>query len=543
VNDIDRRSRRILWAIVVAAAVLRIWGLWFGLPHARARPDETAAISLAISLARGDPNPHFFHWPSFQLYALALIFRIDALLRGDAREILGTLSFSHYAMLGRAWVALTGVLTVPAVFLLARRISGLEAGLAAAALLAVAPLHVRDSHFAMTDVTMTGFVVWSLWMLVEGAARLEEPQAAAWTSVRSKGLWIMCGAGVVGGLATGTKYTAAAILVPAGLACVWVAVRTGTGVSLRLLQSGLVFLAAWGAGFVLSTPFSVLDFPTFSADLLFDVQHLAGGHGPNLGRGWIRHLSFSLPYGLGVATFAAAGAGVIVAIRQGNLGNWLLLAFTAAVLLATGRGYTVFARYVMPIVPVACVLAGQAVAALARARPLPRRALPVLVAMVAAPSLAASVWLDVLLASTDTRVMAAEWLSSRLPREATVHESGSEYVEMDIRSPGFHRWYYDSASNHFAGATPDMLPDWLILHRSPLDAYTRVPPAIEALAAARYVPIRVFAATRGEGDPANYDQQDAFFLPLAGFRDVLRPGPTIVVYARRGLGIAGPREP
>jgi len=344
-------------------------------------------------------------------------------------------------------------------------------------------------------------------------------------------------------LAAGTKYTAAAILVPAALAHVWVAVRMRPRANLRVLQSGLAFLGAWAAGFVMSTPYAVLNFPTFSADVLFDVQHLAGGHGPNVGRGWIRHLSFSLPHGLGVATFAAACAGVIVAVRRRNPGSLLVLAFTAAVLLATGSGYTAFARYVMPLVPVGCVLAGQAVAALAGARPLRRRALPALVAIVAAPSLVASVWLDVLLARTDTRVMAAQWLSSRLPPEAAVHESGTEYVEMDIRSPGFHRWYYDSASNHFAGATPDMLPDWLILRRSPLRAYTPVPPAIEALAAARYTPVRVFAATRGDGDPADYDQQDAFFLPLAGFRNVLRPGPTIVVYVRRDLGFAGPREP
>ena len=532
-----------MWAIVAAAAALRLWGLWFGLPHARARPDETAAISIAIAVARGDPNPHFFHWPSFQLYALALIFRVDALLRGEARDVLGALPFGHYAMLGRAWVALSGVLTVPAVFLLGRRISGLEAGVAAAAFLAVAPLHVRDSHFAMTDVTMTWLVISSLWLLAEGAARFEKPQAATWTPVRGSGLWTMCGAGVVGGLATGTKYTAAAILVPAALAHVWVAVKTRPRVRLRVVQSCLAFLGCWGVGFVVSTPFAVLDYPTFSADLLFDVEHLAAGHGPNLGSAWIRHLSFSLPHGLGVATFAAACAGVIVAIRRGGLGNWLVLAFAGAVLLATGRGYTAFARYVMPIIPVACVLAGQAVAALGRVRPLPRRALPLLVAVVAAPSIATSVWLDVLLARTDTRVAAAEWLTAQLPREATVHESGSEYVQMDIRSPGFHRWYYDSATGRFAGAAPDVLPDWLILHRSPLNAYTSVPPAIEALAAGRYTRIRVFAATRGDANPAHYDRQDAFFLPLAGLRDVLRPGPTITVYARRDLGFAGPREP
>jgi hypothetical protein len=30
-----------------------------------------------------------------------------------------------------------------------------------------------------------------------------------------------------------------------------------------------------------------------------------------------------------------------------------------------------------------------------------------------------------------------------------------------------------------------------------------------------------------------YDRQDAFFLPIDGFEEVARPGPTVLIYRRR----------
>jgi hypothetical protein len=44
-----------------------------------------------------------------------------------------------------------------------------------------------------------------------------------------------------------------------------------------------------------------------------------------------------------------------------------------------------------------------------------------------------------------------------------------------------------------------------------------------------------FASDVAAIDPQNvYDLQDEFYLPFAGFRHVLRPGPNLAVYVRRG---------
>jgi hypothetical protein len=529
-DDDAARNRRILWALVASAAVLRFWGGWFGLPYAYARPDEAESLHYAMGIVAGDPNPHFFHWPSLHFYALALLFRLDALIQQVPPD---AVAYAHRLLLARIWVAVLGVLTVPVAYRLGRRVGSEGVGLAAAALLAVAPLHVRDSHFAMTDVAMTLLVTAALWWLIEGAVSLET--AAASDGHVGPGVKWLSAAGVTAGLATGTKYSAAAILMPAALAHVWLAVKARRRSATWLLVPGLVFLAAWAAGFLISTPYAVLDSPKFLEDLRFDFTHLAAGHGVRVGVGFVRHLVFSLPLGLGVVVCMAAAAGVWVAARRGGLAHWLLLAFVAAVYVSIGRGYTVFARYALPLVPVGCVLAAVAVHAGWRVRALPRWALPAMVCLIAVPSLVNDVWMNVLLCRADTRAIAERWLTARLPPDATVYQSGSEYVALAIRSPRAHRWYYDAPSGGFVGGTPDMVPQWLVLSRSPVENYVPIPPGIAALAAARYVPVREFRATVGEGTPANYDLQDAFFLPLAGFRGVLRPGPTITVYLRADL--------
>ena len=44
----DRSARLLLWTILAVALVVRLWGITFGLPHVRVRPDELFVIGAAI---------------------------------------------------------------------------------------------------------------------------------------------------------------------------------------------------------------------------------------------------------------------------------------------------------------------------------------------------------------------------------------------------------------------------------------------------------------------------------------------------------------
>ena len=415
------------------------------------------------------------------------------------------------------------------------RVSDARAALAAAFLLAVAVLHVRDSHFAMTDVLMTLFVMLSLARLVAAFDTASEAHSSDAPALRG-----FAAAGLLAGLATSTKYNAAAVVVSMMVAQLLLLARSSrTAWSLRAWTPLIVFTAAAVAGFVVGTPYSVLDAPAFLADFRYDLTHLSEPHGIDVGPGWYAHLTRSLPYGCGVLTFAAAIAGIGVALRRAPRRALVLVAFVFAFLGVLGTGRTVFFRYVMPLVPVACVFAGITAAGLGdvfsrRRGAVAGAGLPTLIAVlvIGAPSLVSSAWMDVLLARTDSRIVAGQWLRGQLRPEHSVYDAGGTYVRLDLRGADYHQWIYDPRTQSF-GDPDGRTPHWLVISESPLRLYAQAEPSLQRLAAERYTPVLVVRGTRTLDSAAVYDRQDAFFMPFSRFWEVERPGPTVTVYRRR----------
>ena len=522
---------RWLLLIVTTGAVLRLVPVWFGLPYLHARPDEAVAAGVAARMLSGDLNPHFFHWPSLTFYLFAGVFGLAGLVRAEP------FTPAEYFLIGRTVVACAGTATIVVLFIMARRVAGETTALIAAALLAVAMLHVRDSHFAMTDVLMTLLALSSLTLLLRASDETGTQRALKWFAA----------AGFAGGLAASTKYNGAAVAAAMGAAQILVLARDRrVGAVLPSVLYALLFVVA----FVLATPYSVLDFERFKRDVLFDVTHLSEGHGVDLGRGWTYHLSRSLPYGLGPTAFVAALAGIIPLFRNHSRHGFILGTFVVGLYVSIGSGRTVFFRYILPLIPIACLtaalgirqcadwlstLAGTGSAAGALQPPVVRRRfLYLLLALTIGAGLANAVWFDLLLARTDSRVVAGEWLTSRLQPHHTLHDAGGDYTSLDLSAARFHRWYFDAGTSSFRGADGRM-PDWLVLYQSALFTYVRTPSHLQTIAETRYRRVyTVRGSSRGRRDGV-YDLQDAFFMPVWGFWNVARPGPTIHIYMRNDL--------
>jgi 4-amino-4-deoxy-L-arabinose transferase-like glycosyltransferase len=490
-------------AIVLMAAALRFYGLRFGLPHPQARPDETTALGHAEAILHGQLNPHFFNWPSVSLYLFGGVLAI-------ARALGATLTRPRELLIARAVVALAGTATVPLAAAVARGVADRASGLVAALLLAIATLHVRESHFAMTDVVMTLLLLISLaWMM---------------TARSGTRTWRYAAAGAAGGLAASTKYSAGVVLTLVAAA--------------PTVAAACAFVAAWAAGFVAGTPFAIFDPREFAAGVAYEGAHLSGGHAVALARGWIYHLQTTLPAGVGLAVVVAAVCGLpIAAVRYGSRALVPLL-FTLAFYASIGAGRTVFFRYALPLVPMLCVFAAIAICAAARwiairTRMPDGRVLLLLSAVMAAPPLWQSVQLDRLLARQDSRVVAAAWLAARLHHDDTLYDSGGDYSRL-WWEPGvdFHEWRYDAERRSF-GDPQGRTPGWILLYESPLPEYTAPPAGLRELVDERYdLVFRVDGVPAGAGAGV-YDRQDAFFLPIVGFADIARPGPTILVYRLR----------
>jgi dolichyl-phosphate-mannose--protein O-mannosyl transferase len=168
------------------------------LPNLHSRPDEIEIVGRAIRFFSGDLNPHFFHYPSLFFYLTAGVFAAYFGLRGLSGGTLETflaeaaVDPSPYFLMARGVSATFGVLTILIVFLGARKFLNRDAALFAAFFLAISPLHVRDSHFATTDVALTFFA------LLAGFAVLRILGRQHWRDFA----W----AGAAAGLVTATKY-------------------------------------------------------------------------------------------------------------------------------------------------------------------------------------------------------------------------------------------------------------------------------------------------------------------------------------------------
>ena len=162
-------NRAIWLGVFLVALGLRLFGLRYGLP-AVYNPDEVAIMSRALAFAKWDFNPHNFLYPSFYFYGLFAWEGLTALLAVATRSVDSFAAFQREFFLdptrvfvaGRLLTALLGAGTVVATGVLASRVTPVYGGLAgvlAALLLAVAPLHVLNSHYVKHDVPVTFLIV------------------------------------------------------------------------------------------------------------------------------------------------------------------------------------------------------------------------------------------------------------------------------------------------------------------------------------------------------------------------------------------------
>lgn len=528
-------SAMVLAAIVVAGASVRFWGLAFGLPHTTAQPDEIRTMGAAARMLGGDLHPGFFNYPSLYLYASAALQGLTCAARvaggafGSFQACAASwpTAWEPFFMVGRVLTALAGTLTIVLTWSLGRRLFDTATGLAAAAFLAFAFLHVRDSHFAVTDVSMTMLVVAAVLLAVRAH---DAPSRGAWLA-----------AGAVAGLAASTKYNAVllAVLPIVSQALTWLEAPGRRAPDSRVPA----FAAAAILAFVAGSPYVLLDYRQFSADTAFEAEHLLSGHGARLAIGWQQHLIVNLWHGLTPPPLLAGLGGLAWMLAAAPRRAVLLLTFPVVYYAMAGRGYTVFARYMVPVVPFLCIGAGYAVARV-RGLLVPsvgRRgadlAATAAVVLLIAPGLIKIVSLDRLLARTDSRVMASRWIAGNVPAGASVLAVGGRYGEPDLSDHGaptrYRVWKFDqgrSVLERPEGAVEEW-PEWIVTQESPLGSYSGVPPMIASVLL-RYDRVQVFRAV-DLGVSRVYDQQDAFFLPLAGFEGIGRPGPNIAVYRRR----------
>jgi hypothetical protein len=402
--------------VVLAGFALRLLGLQYGLPYVY-NPDEVAIMTRALSFATGTLNPHNFLYPTFFFYVLfAWVGSYLGLvwLTGGVSSLseLPGLYFSHPGGIytaGRLLVALLGTATILAVYRLAGRLGDSRMALAAAVFVAVAPLHVRDSHYVKHDVPATLAVVIAYLAMTRAFADPQDPRTARRRLVI---------AAAACGLAFSIHYYCVFLAIPL-LATALISAR-----SERVQQAVLncIIVTAISVGiFILLSPFVALEPLTAWRDITANreiVVDRAVASGAFAAAARYADMLLNDAVGMPVAILAVSG---IVAMLRSQLAlGLLLLSFPVAFFLFISNTFPA-SRYLNPLVPFAVLFASAGVRAITDAI-FSRKAVVfwILTAAAAAPALYESVRTDVFFRRTDTRTIALQKIASIVPDGATI---------------------------------------------------------------------------------------------------------------------------
>lgn len=344
-NAPTRWHRPALLLILALGAVLRFTALGQGIPYALG-VDEPEIMERAVRMMNtGDLHPHFFDYPGLYIYIQFLVACVRFVVGsiGGLWANLNQAPPAEFYLWGRATTAAFGTATIALVYLIGRRISPMT-GLLAAALFAVQSLHIRESHFVLTDVPMTFFIALTAVLTLRACER--------------RGLRDYVLVGLAVGAAAATKYNGGvAILLPA------LALLLCSGTWLWRLRAMLLTSGVAALTFLACAPYTVIALPEFLNGFAY-LAHMYADGPPRPEPAWMTYLkhlrnNFSIP-----GLILAAG-GVALALRalvaKGRTpvaAAWALAAsFTLVYFYMIAGQRLVWGRYLLPLLPFLCVLA------------------------------------------------------------------------------------------------------------------------------------------------------------------------------------------
>jgi 4-amino-4-deoxy-L-arabinose transferase-like glycosyltransferase len=423
--DLDRRTALLLLAAITAlAALFRFDGLAWGAPYYHFHIDEHFVLGPADSMRQSMRAAAM--WPKFFMYSPLLMYLVN--IGRGMYEAFGhplDLAVPHdevvYAVIGRAISATLGTATIPVVYAIASRIAGRFSGLLAAVLLACTVIHLRDSHFAATDVSMTFACALALWC----AIRLVETGGMRW----------LIASGLAFAGAVLFKYSGAFVLAVIGLAYFLAPGRPAPRDSplawLRWAVRGTTPIFVGAAAFLLVDPLVWLYPDKFRSDIKdWVIDPLTGVTKPiwaaqfadvaSTPLYWFTNLMW---WGLGPALEIAGIAGVIWLLARRDKKAFLAGVYPIAYFLAAApNNRAPFIRYILPLCPAFAVAAAVLCTDwIARAQlPIVRLAARAVTAIViVASALYAAAYMNVF-RQPDARLDASKWLVEHVPQGASV---------------------------------------------------------------------------------------------------------------------------
>ncbi len=399
-----KKERLILIFIVTLAFFLRFFGISFGLPHLY-HADEPIVVNHTIAYGSGDLNPHFFKIPplvSYLLFILYGIYFVIGKLVGQFSTLddfvyLFLTDPSSFYFVGRLFFgAIGGTLTVYILYRLVKRYSSIEHALISSFFLAVAFLHVRDSHYIYADIPLVLILClcfFPIFHILESGGR------------RYYVLFSF-----LAGIAVATKYNGVFVFVPFLTAHFF-----RTGFKWRAVADPnlvLTFVLSFLAYSVLN-PFGWVDFQFFLQEIT-KQSHAEGFSG------LLHHLTYSLNGGLGFPLLGLSLFGLSLACLRFDRKRWTLLSFILVYYLILCFFSQPYDRYTLPLIPFLVIFAADGLLQLKRKLKLSNIPFFIVVLIAIFPSVLKISLSDYIFMQKDIRTVGREWIERTVPQNTKI---------------------------------------------------------------------------------------------------------------------------
>jgi len=429
-----------LFFIIATALFFRLWNITWGLPDLN---EEAFPLTISLkfwNLGKNgfDFNPHFFNYPGLTFYinflAQSILYLLGHLAGSYPNLDAFTERISHLVITSRLITLLFDAGTILVVYMLTRRLANMRAALLAAALVALNPLHIKESHLINVDVPMTFFAVLSIYFI----HKILETRSQRW--------YIL--AGISTGAAAASKYNGA-FLIPV-LVAAHMMREESFGKAFRSLKRGTLWtsLAAAAFTFFIFNPYIILSYSEFLHDISFEQYHMSYGH---LGLDASRssptfYLLNSLPVSLGWGLYTAVLASTAYLLLRVKKANIILLAFPLIFMTLICSWKMHADRYTLPAIPflisaaaIGMDRAREYLGVKIKARALKMAALAAGGLIIGFPLISGAINYDLAFSRPDTRALARDWMLENVAPGSTfvtgpfgIKPPKGRFVQVDI---------------------------------------------------------------------------------------------------------------
>ncbi len=447
-------KKKLLLAFVILNLILNVIGADFGLPSLW-HPDELTH-TVTRMLTTKTLNPGRFIYPSFYYYTLFFLnvpYSIYLLITGKTALLMSDQSLkevviSNVFLTSRIFTAFIGSLSIIMIYLIAKKISNERAAIISAGFGSVTMAIITYSHFATTDIPVTFMSLLSLYLIL----RLYEKP----TTVN----YILSGMSI--GLATGTKYYAALLVILLSFAHVLV--------NKKLVVNKSIFLAGISCvlAFFISTPFAILDFQSFYRDtsvLQRTTMLVDNLYDPFPAFSYIFHLD----NGLGTPLFILSLFGIAYCATIAMKNRKIMLVILWGVIyygLISYRIHFSYLRYILPVVPILLIASGIFSDYILSIKNI-KKPTTVLLICIFLYTFSYAIKTDALFLN-DSRYSSTDWVNENIPKNSKIllFVSNNRYIP-DLSEYNESLYYlnastiknFDSIKNSLENIAPDYIID------------------------------------------------------------------------------------